>query len=149
MKYTQGFMGRVFVARLDDGESIKKEIENICIREGLRDAIVYLVGGLRDEKREGKLVGMGLVVPKNNKPNFLFHASIGNMQDTFVGQNDETVVADQIVEAIVVELGGVDAMRFFDEKLGIDALTIVGPGSDGKEEIQMKGAFGTSSYSKK
>ena len=148
MKYTQGFMGKVFVARLDDGDSIKGSIENICIREGLRDAVVYLVGGLRDEKREGKLVGLGFVCPKNNKPDFLFHASIGNMQETFVGQSDATVVADQIVEAIVVELGGIDAMRFFDEKLGCDALTIVGPGSDGKEDTQMKGAFG-SSFSKK
>ncbi|MBQ0106266.1 MAG: DUF296 domain-containing protein [Armatimonadetes bacterium] len=146
MKYTQGFMGRVFVARLDDGESLKDSIENICIREGMRDAIVYLVGGLRDELREGKLVGLGLVVPKNNKPNFLFHASIGNKEHSFLGQSDSSVVADTIVEAIVVELGGIDAMRLFDEKLGCDALTIVGPGSDGKQDTQMKGAFSMGNY---
>ena len=148
MKYTQGFMGRVFVARLDDGESIKDVVENICIREAMRDAVVYLVGGMRDSDRNGKLVGLGLVVPKNNKPNFLFHASIGNREQSYLGQSDSAVVADTIVEAIIVELGGVDAMRLFDSKLGCDALTIVGPGSDGRQDTQMKGAFSMGGYKK-
>lgn len=148
MKYTQGFMGRVFIARLDDGDSIKDSVENICIREGIRYAAVNLVGGLKDEKRCGKLVGYGLVLQKNKKPNFLFHASIGNKDETFVGQSDSNVLADQIVECFVMELDGIGAIRAFDEKLECDALTIVGPGSDGKEDTQMKGAFG-SSYSKK
>lgn len=141
MKYTQGFLNRIFVARLDDGESIKDSIENICIREGIRYAVVHLVGGMNDGTREGKLVGTGLVVPKNKKPNFLFHASIGNKEQSYIGQSDSDVVAKTIVEATVMELGGVDAMRLFDEKLGCDALTIVGPGSDGKQDTQMKGAF--------
>ena len=149
MKYTQGFLGKVFIAKLDDGESIEEAIENICIREGLRNAIVYLMGGLREEGREGKLLGTGIVLPKNKKPNFSFHASMGNKDGSFVGQSDPGIQADQIVEAIVIELGGVDAKRDFDEKLGTDVLTIIGPGSDGKEEIQMKGAFGGSQYSKK
>ncbi len=149
MKYTQGFFGKVFVARLDDGESIEEVVESICIREGLRNAIVFLMGGLRDENREGKLLGTGIVLQKNKKHNFSFHASIGSKDGSFVGQSDPSIQADQIVEAIVIELGGVDAMRAFDEKLGTDVLTIVGPGSDGKEETQMKGAFGGSQYSKK
>ena len=148
MKYTQGYLNRIFVARLDDGESIKQSIENICIREAIRYAVVYLVGGMKDTKREGKLVGLGLVLPKEKKPNFLFHASIGNREETYFGQSEDDVVAKTIVEATVFELDGLDAMRLFDKELDCDALTIVGPGSDGKADTAMKGAFNMSSSRK-
>lgn len=141
MKYTQGYLQRVFVARLDDGESIKDSVENICIREAIRYAVVNIVGGMRSDKKEGKLVGLGFVLPKSNKPNFLFHASIGNDEESYLGQSDSAVVADKIVEVTIVELGGIDAMRLYDRELDCDALTIVGPGSDGKHETQMKGAM--------
>ena len=44
MDYTKGNLGRVFVARLEDGESIYDVVEEIAAKEGIHCASVLAVG---------------------------------------------------------------------------------------------------------
>ncbi|MFQ3550264.1 MAG: DUF296 domain-containing protein, partial [Armatimonadota bacterium] len=92
MKYTKGNLGRVFVARLEDGESIYQVVEEIANKENIESACVYAVGGMRsgkvvcgpqnttgkivpnlecfDDARE--MVGFGTVFQQDGKPSLHF-----------------------------------------------------------------------------
>jgi predicted DNA-binding protein with PD1-like motif len=97
MRYTKGNLGRVFVARLEDGESIYDAVEEIARAEDVRCGVVLAVGGVRwgkvvtgpenphgkvtphveqfDDARE--LVGVGTLFPQDGRPSLHFHAGIG------------------------------------------------------------------------
>ena len=47
MKYQMGKMGRIAVARFEDGENILDNIVEIAKKEDIRCAVFYLVGGIR------------------------------------------------------------------------------------------------------
>jgi len=52
MKYQVGEMGRIVVARFEDGDEIIQGLSDIAKKEGLRAAVFYLVGGIK----EGRIV---------------------------------------------------------------------------------------------
>ena len=105
MEYTQGSLGRVFVARLHEGESIYEAVEEIAAKENIAAAAVMAVGGIRsgkvvtgprsttgkivphyeefDDARE--LVGFGTVFLQEGKPSLHFHAGIGREDKALVG----------------------------------------------------------------
>lgn len=147
MEYTQGQLGRIFVARLHEDELIQDAIHSICIREGIRNAVVYAVGGIKDVETgaEHELVGIGTVIPEDKAPKFHFHAGIGNNKESYVGNPKNNVKVSTIIEAVIMEIEGIDAMRLYDEKIGAKVLTIVGPGTSSiKNTGDMKGTFGKS-----
>lgn len=146
MEYTQGKLGRVFVARLHDGESIYDEVYNICVREGIRYASVQAMGGIRGATNttgEGReLVGLGTVVPDQNKPILHFHAGIGLEKEAFIGNPRDRIRVHMLMEVVIMEIMGIDAMRAFDKELDCKVLTIVGKGTDYSEkDTQMKGSL--------
>ena len=146
MEYTQGKPGRVFVVRLHDGESIYNEVYNICIRESIRYATVMAMGGIRGVEEQTnechELVGMGTVVPDQNKPILHFHAGIGKNKDAFIGNPKDTVEVHMLMEVIITELIGIDAIRSYDKTLDSKVLTIIGKGTDYSEQSkEMKGSL--------
>jgi predicted DNA-binding protein with PD1-like motif len=44
MDYTQGKLGRVFVARIDHEEDLLFELEDLAVNENIRSAFFYLLG---------------------------------------------------------------------------------------------------------
>ena len=104
MKYTQGNLGRVFVARLEDGESVYDTVVEIAKRENVTSAAVMAVGGMRSgkvvcgpENTTGKivphieqfddareLVGFGTVFEQDGEPSLHFHAGIGRGDSVLV-----------------------------------------------------------------
>ncbi|MHB0913420.1 MAG: PCC domain-containing protein [Armatimonadota bacterium] len=50
MRYTEGKLGRVFVARLEEGDSIYDAVHEIAEQEKLASAAVLAVGGVRKAK---------------------------------------------------------------------------------------------------
>ena len=105
MEYTQGTLGRVFVARLHEGESIYDSVIEIARREGIESAAVMAVGGIRSGKvvtgpknSTGKIdphyeefndaremVGFGTVFQQDGEPSLHFHAGIGREDKAIVG----------------------------------------------------------------
>ena len=45
MKYTSGHFGRIFVLRLEDGDSVHECIETVARRETVQSGICLFVGG--------------------------------------------------------------------------------------------------------
>jgi len=100
-----GQLGRVFVARLDDGESVYDVVHEIAGREAIKAGAVFAIGGMRkgrvvtgpenttgkviphyeefDDARE--LVGVGTVFLQEGKPALHFHAGIGRGDSALVG----------------------------------------------------------------
>ena len=146
MEYTQGTLGRVFVARLEDGESVYDAAHEIAEREGLGSAAVLAVGGIRkgkvvtgpvsptgkvvphyeefDDARE--LVGVGTVFMHEGKPSLHFHAGIGRRDTALVGCPRAGMSVYLVLEVVIIEFVGVQAERAFHEASGLNLLRILG-----------------------
>ncbi len=145
MEYTQGQLGRVFVARLEDGESIYTAVEEIARKEGLVAGVVLAVGGVRrgtvvtgpehatgrvvphyeefDDARE--LVGVGTLFPQDGEPLLHFHAGIGRRDTALVGCPRGGMAVYLVLEVVILELLGVQARRELDPAAGVHLLKIV------------------------
>jgi len=144
MEYTQGTLGRLFVARLHDGESIYDVVEEIARREGIHAASVLAVGGMRrgkvvtgpesptgkvvphyeefDDARE--LVGVGTVFLSEGKPTLHFHAGIGRGDSALVGCPRAGMAVYLVLEVIITEIVGAKAERAYDEESGLNLLAV-------------------------
>jgi predicted DNA-binding protein with PD1-like motif len=144
MRYTQGQLGRVFVARLEDGESVYEAVEEIAQREGVKAAAVFALGGMRkgkvvtgpenttgkviphyeefDDARE--LVGVGTVFLSDGKPTLHFHAGIGRGESALVGCPRAGMSVYLVLEVVIMELVSVAAERTYDPGSGLNLLTI-------------------------
>ena len=148
MEYTQGTLGRVFVARLHEGESIYDSVIEIARREGIESAAVMAVGGIRSGKvvtgpknQTGKIdphyeefndaremVGFGTVFQQDGEPSLHFHAGIGREDKAIVGCPRAGMSVYLILEVVIIELLGVDATRKMDPEFGVHLLNITGTG---------------------
>jgi len=145
MNYTEGSLGRVFVARLEDGESVYDVVEEIARRENIKAASVLGIGGMRSgkvvtgpEQPTGKivphyeefddareLVGVGTLFMSEGKPSLHFHAGIGRGESALVGCPRGGMSVFLVLEVIIIELVGVNAERAFDEPSGLNLLSIL------------------------
>jgi len=144
MRYTEGKLGRVFVARLEDGESIYDAVEEIARRENIHAASVVAIGGMRKGKvvtgpvnpsgeivphieefnDARELVGAGTVFTSDGKPTLHFHAGIGRGSSALVGCPREEMTVFLVLEVIITELLGVRAERAHDEESALKLLRV-------------------------
>lgn len=148
MDYREAKQGRVFVARLSEGESIYEAVEDLAGREKLKAAAVWALGGMRrgavvtgpedpaaerdivghverfDDARE--LVGFGTVFPLDGRPTLHFHAGMGRGREALVGCPREAMETFLILEVVVLELAGLDAARNLDPVSGFHLLDLGG-----------------------
>jgi predicted DNA-binding protein with PD1-like motif len=144
MTYTTASLGRVFVARLEDGDSVYTAVEDIARKENIASAFVLAIGGMRkgkvvtgpenptgpivphyeqfDDARE--LVGVGTVFPQDGAPSLHFHAGIGRGEAALVGCPRAGMSVFLVLEVIIVELLGVSAERVMDEAAGLRLLQV-------------------------
>ena len=144
MEYTQGKLGRVFVARLEDGEPIYDSILEIADKEEIESAAVMAVGGIRsgtvvtgpetptgkvvprtisfDDARE--LVGFGTIFPLDGKPSLHMHAGIGDENHVMVGCPRVAANVYLVLEVIIIEMLGIEARRAFDPGWAVHLLTL-------------------------
>ena len=144
MEYTQGTFGRVFVARLQDGESIYDAVHEIATKENIKSAAVLAVGGIRsakvvtgpqnttgrivphyeefDDARE--MVGVGTLFTQEGKPSLHFHAGMGRQDKSLVGCPRAGMSVYLVLEVTIIELIGVEAERVMDPEFGVHLLSI-------------------------
>jgi len=144
MKYQMGKLGRIAVAKFEDGENILENIVDIVKKENIRCAVFYLIGGIKQGKivvgpEEEKLppkpvwkdicesheiLGIGTVFPEGNEPRVHFHGAFGKKEMVRVGCLRGTSETFLVVEAIVAEIVGIDARRELDEASGLSLLKL-------------------------
>ena len=135
MKYQVGRVGRIIVARFEDGDKILEGLAELAREEDIRAGVVYLVGGV---KRGRIVVGpenddlpptparreliesheaacIGTVFWYGDEPRIHLHGMYGKHDGVRMGCLRETADAFVVMEAVIVEIDGVNAVRDFDQ----------------------------------
>lgn len=145
MKYQIGQTGRVAVARFDDGDDVLGGISKLARDEGIRAGVVYLVGGMKGGKfvvgpeEEGKLppkpvwrelteshevLAFGTIFWEGDEPRVHLHGAYGKRDEVRIGCMRKDSEAFLILEAVVMEIVGVDAKRVMDPEVGLPLLQL-------------------------
>ena len=134
MKYQVGGVGRCIVARFEDGDPILDSLISIAKKEEIRAAIVYLIGGITEatvvvgpDKEElppnpvwrtltesHEAAAIGTIFWEGNEPKIHVHGSFGNRDTVTVGCIREQANTFLVLEAIILEISGVKAVRELD-----------------------------------
>ena len=148
MKYTQAGLGRVFIMRLEDDETVHEEIEKFSREHSIRAASVMIVGGADKNSRlitgpargrEYPIVpmehilkdvheaaGVGTLFPdENGEPVLHLHMACGRESTTVTGCIRSGVKVWHIMEVILIELTDCSPVRANDSKTGF---TLLDPG---------------------
>ncbi len=140
MKAAEGHTGRIFVIRLEDGDTVPRCIEQFAAEKGISLAQVMLLGGIgsgqvvvgprRSDERPPEPVllpldgahevaGVGILAPgPDGKPNLHIHAALGRSGQTITGCLRPGVKTWLVGEAILIEITGATAARIKDAQSG-------------------------------
>ena len=144
MKYQTGKVGRIIIARFEDGEDILGNIIHIAKKENIRSAVVYLIGGIkkgrvvvgpekdelppkpiwREIQESHEVMGIGTIFCQDEEPKIHFHGGFGKRDAVYVGCLRETSETFLVLEAILLEIEGINAQRAFDETSGLTLLQL-------------------------
>ena len=144
MKYQTGEIGRVIVAKFEDGDVILDNLIEIAKKEDIKTGVFYLVGGVKNAKivvgpeedvlpptpvwRElrdsHEMVGIGTIFWHKNEPKIHFHGAYGKHDRMKAGCLREMAETFIILEGIIFELKGIDAIRNLDPKSNMVLLDI-------------------------
>jgi len=144
MKAAQGSTGRVFVVRLEDGDSLPECLERFASSHGISAALCILVGGIESgsivagpEDGESRPVepillgldgvheicGVGTIFSDaEGFPRLHMHATLGRRQQTVCGCIRPGIDVWQIGEVILLEITGTQARRIPDPSTGFEVL---------------------------
>lgn len=132
------------VARLEDKDDVLGSIAEIAKKENIRAGVVHIVGGMREggivvgpeqdvfppvpvwrklgESHE--VTGFGTIFWQGDEPKVHFHGAFGKKDMVKVGclrENSETFL---VLEAVIIEIEGVDAKREVDPVSGMVLLKV-------------------------
>jgi predicted DNA-binding protein with PD1-like motif len=145
MKYSEARQGRIFILRLEDGETVHEVIEQFAIDQDIAAASLIIVGGADEgsrlvvgpKKDRGlpleplklqleqvhEVAGTGtLFRDEDNTPLLHMHMACGREGKATVGCIREGVKVWHVMEVIIQELLGTSAKRIVEEPLGLKLL---------------------------
>ncbi|GBE00040.1 hypothetical protein BMS3Abin07_02086 [bacterium BMS3Abin07] len=142
MNYTIGRQGRIVVAKLSDGEDILTSLKEITTRENIRSAFFFLIGGMKEGRfvagpmndsippvpmwrelgESHEIFGTGTIFREKDIPKIHFHGAYARGDNIKAGCLRENARVFLIIEAIIIEIEGINAVRRFDEKTGLTLL---------------------------
>lgn len=144
MEYQSGRIGRVLVARFEDGEDILKGLSDMVRKENVQSAVFNLIGGIKKgrvvvgpEKEElppkpiwreiqesNEVLGIGTIFWEGDEPKVHLHGTFGKRDTIHVGCLREVSETFLVLEAIIFEIEGITARREYDEKSGLVLLKL-------------------------
>lgn len=139
MQYSQGHIGRVFTIRFDDGEDLLTELRRFVRAVDVQTGTIQLLGALREgqlvtgpkepvippvphhENIYGgwELLGFGTVYPGTEGSSIHLHTAAGKGMTSLTGCLRNRAEVYLVVEAILTEFIGIQAVRLPDEKTGV------------------------------
>ena len=133
MKYSEGKIGRVFVIRLEDGDTMPEVIESFSRENNVRRGMCILVGGIEagkivvgpensesipvvpmilDLKGVHEICAVGTIFPDGDaKPRLHMHAALGREEKTISGCIRPGIEVWKLGEVIVLEIVNNNAHR--------------------------------------
>ncbi len=144
MKYQIGQTGRIVVARFEDGDKILNSLIELARKEDIKAAVFYLIGGMRNCKivvgpekdqmppvpvwreltESQEVVGLGTIFWDSENPRVHFHGAFGKHDNVKVGCLREMAETFLVLEAVIVEIKGINAIRELDPKSGLVLLKL-------------------------
>ena len=145
MKYSQAKQGRIFIMRLEDGETVHEEIEKFASAQSIRTAALIILGGADENSKlvvgpaDGRatpvdpmehvidnvheVTGTGTLFPdEDGNPMLHMHMACGRNTETVTGCIRQGVKVWKIMEVIIFELLDTKSMRVVDGSLGFKLL---------------------------
>lgn len=146
MKYQVGEVGRVVVAQLDDDDAILECLAGIVKKEKIKAGIFYLVGGIKEAKivvgpvqdvmpptptwrelvESHETLGIGTIFWYKDEPRLHFHGAYGKWDTVKAGCLREEAKTFLIMEAVIVEIKGIKAVRDLDPMSNMVLLRLLG-----------------------
>ncbi len=144
MEYQIGRPGRIFAARLFEGEELYQCIESLAREQDIQRAAVFITGGLRrsnivvgptqeqpkiePDYREfigpGEVLGVGTLYPDDKGPKLHMHVGIGSAERVVVGCPRPETTCFLILEVTIIEMQGLTGFRRRDEATGFNLLSL-------------------------
>ena len=141
MKYSEAKQGRIFVIRLEDGETVHEEIEKFAREQSITAAAMIIIGGadkgsklvVGPEQGRAKTInpmehildnvheiaGTGTLFPdEEGNPTIHMHMACGRNANTVTGCIRNGVKVWQIMEVVLFELTDTTGKRVLDPDLG-------------------------------
>lgn len=145
MEYAEGRLGRVFVLRLEDGDTIPSTIEDFAADKGIRAAFCAVLGGIEkgtlvvgpEDGSASPIVAMlqqienvheaaavGTIFPsESGAPTLHMHAALGREDSSRTGCVRMGLDVWKVCEVVLVELEGIQMERRLDRVTGFEVLT--------------------------
>ncbi len=142
MDYRKGSIGRIFLARIDHGEDLLKELTGLAVRENIRSAFFTILGAAGraqlvtgpkeksvppvtvwssfDDVRE--IVGAGNIFLENGEPKIHLHAVAGSSRGLTMGCIRKEAEAFMVLEVFITETD-IKVERVVNEKMGFSPIT--------------------------
>lgn len=144
MKYQIGKPGRMIVAKFDDNDDLLENLVSIAKKENIRAGVFYLVGGMREGKivvgpeteelppkpvwkelgESHEVLGIGTIFWHKDEPKLHFHGAFGKKEMVKVGCLREKSETFLVLEAIIIEMDGINATREIDPEIGLPLLKL-------------------------
>jgi predicted DNA-binding protein with PD1-like motif len=144
MQYSEGNLGRVFVLRMDHGEDLIASLQKFVQEKKIESCMALFMGALVDgravtgpevpvippvphiESFESawEVFGMATVYPSSEGAKLHIHSGMGRGTRTIVGCIRERAEVYLIVEVVLFEFSGLKAERIWDEKTGLNLLSL-------------------------
>jgi predicted DNA-binding protein with PD1-like motif len=145
MRYSEAKQGRIFVIRLEDGETVHEEIERFAREQSITAAAMIILGGADEgstlvvgpEHGRAKLInpmehildnvheiaGTGTLFPdEEGNPIVHMHIACGRNAETVTGCIRNGVKVWQVMEVVLFELIDTAAKRVFEPDTGFELL---------------------------
>lgn len=144
MKYQVGETGRIVVVRFSDGDDVLGGLAEIAKKEDIGAAAFHLVGGMkggrfvvgpereemppvpvwREMEESHEIVGFGTIFRQDGEPKVHFHGAYGKRDSARVGCLRENSATFLVLEAVIMEIKGVNAVRRRDPESGMTLLEL-------------------------
>jgi predicted DNA-binding protein with PD1-like motif len=144
MQYSEGNLGRVFVLRMDHGEDLIESLQKFLQEKNIESCTAFFMGALRDgravtgpkqptvppsphfEAYESawEVFGMATIYQSVEGPKLHIHSALGRGRQSILGCIRDKAEVYLIVEAILLEILGLNAERVWDEKMQLYLLSL-------------------------
>ncbi len=144
MQYSEGNLGRIFVLRMDHGEDLIASLQKFLQEKKIESCMALFMGALcdgravtgpevpvvppvphyEDFESAWEVFGMATVYPSSEGPMLHIHSGLGRGTRTIVGCIRERAEVYLIVEVVLLEFSGLKAERVWDEKTGLNLLSL-------------------------
>ncbi len=145
MQYSEGAVGRVFAIRLEHGDPMPETLEKFAAEKKVQSGLAVMVGGAQDGSKfvvgpeDGRklppvpmiaalqgvheVTAVGTIFPdEKGRPILHMHAAFGRGTQSRSGCIRAGIVTWHILEILLIEITGLQAVRVQDARTGFGLL---------------------------